>query len=137
MRFARQALVLVLIAASAYGGRAAALQLPFRVAPPVYLIEGYIDRAADESKVIDRVDVTAPDEPVRWLLVTSYRALGGVLLHDYLSRVLRHPWLVRGRPEEVARLLKAPAGTKVEATFLVYPDGVPSLFIADLDSPPA
>jgi len=137
MRFARFVVASAVVAVAFLASGAAAFRPPFRIAPPVYLIEGYVDMAPDESKVIDRVDVTAEGQSTRWLLVTSYKAIGGVLLGDYLSRSLAHPWLVRGKPEEVARLLKAPAGTPVEGTFLVYAGGVPSIFIADLDKPPA
>jgi len=137
MGIARRALVSTVVAVTLLAGGAAAMQVPFRIAPPVYLIEGYIAQAPDESKVIDRVDVTAQGESVRWLLVTSYRAIGGVLLGQYLSRTLQHPWLVRGKREDVTRLLKAPAGSPVEGTFVIYANGVPALFIADLDRPPA
>lgn len=137
MRFARLVIASTALCVVLFANGAVAFRPLFPVAPPVYLIEGYIDRAPDESKVIDKVDISGQDLPVRWLLVTSYRAIGGVLLNDYLSRTLQHPWLVRGKREDVARLLGAPAGAAVEGTFLVYAGGVPSLFVADLDKPPA
>src|SRR5438045_8881436 len=103
MHIARRALATAVLAVLVSAASAAAFRVPFRIAPPVYLIQGYLDQAPDESKVIDRVDVTAEGESVRWLLVTSYRAIGGVLLGQYLSRTLQHPWLVRGKREDVAR----------------------------------
>ena len=103
--------------------------------PPVYLIRGYLDRAPAKTKVIDRVDITAPGKPTRWLLVTFYQAPGGVLLDRYLSQQLKHPWVVRGKRQEVARLLESPAGTKIEGKFVVYTRGYPAIMIAELDRP--
>ena len=105
--------------------------------PQVYLIEGYLDRAPEKTKVIDRVDITAPDKKTRWLLVTAYRAPAEILLSRYLSLELKHPWVVGGKREYVARLLDAPEGAQVVATFIVYRTGSPWLMIAQLDQPAA
>jgi hypothetical protein len=103
--------------------------------PPIYRIQGYLDRAPEGTTVIDRVQIAATDKPARWLLVTVYRSPGDVLLDRYLSREMISPYVVRGKGEDVARLIGAPAGTQIEGTFLVYTNGPPSLFIAQLDLP--
>jgi len=103
--------------------------------PPVYMIQGYLDRAPEGTAVIDRVEIAATDKPARSLLVTVYRSPGDVLLDRYLSREMMSPYLVRGKGEDVARLIGAPAGTEIKGTFVVYTDGPPSLFIAQLELP--
>ncbi len=103
--------------------------------PPVYRIEGFIDRAPEKTKVIDEVNITAPGKPTRQLLVTDYRAVGGVLLDRYLSRELMGQWVIGGDREMVDRLLTAPAGAAVEGTFVVYTRGYPHLVIGQLDKP--
>lgn len=103
--------------------------------PPVYLIHGYIDRAPEKAKVIDRVDITARGKPTRWLLVTSYRAPGDVLLSRYLSSELKHPWVVGGKKEDVARMLDAPPGTEIDGKFVIYRTGYPWIMIAELNRP--
>jgi hypothetical protein len=99
------------------------------------MIQGYLDRAPQGTTVIDRIQIAASDEPTRWLLVTAYRNPGDVLLDHYLSRELISRYMVMGKSEEVVRLLGAPEGTAIEGTFIVYTDGLPSLFIAQLDLP--
>lgn len=124
------AIVLLLTATAAL----ARLHPPLQ--PPVYLIRGYLDRAPEKTKVIDRVDITATGKPTRWLLVTDYRASGGgVLLGNYLSQNLKHPWVVGGKSEDLRRLFEAPAGTEIDGKFIVYTRGYPLLMIAELDRP--
>ncbi len=103
--------------------------------PPVYRIEGFIDRALEKTEIIDEVNITAPGKSTRQLLVTDYRAIGGVLLDRYLSRDLMGQWLIGGDREMVDRLLSAPAGAAVEGTFVVYTRGYPQLVIGQLDKP--
>jgi hypothetical protein len=110
------------------------IAVPFDL-PPVFQIEGYLDRAPDDAKVIDRVHITAPGKRTRELLVTNYRAIGGVLLDRYLSRELFDKWSVSGDRSAVARLLEAPAGARVAGTFVVYTKGYPTLVVAQLDLP--
>ena len=99
------------------------------------MIQGYLDRAPEGTTVIDRVQIAATGRPTRWLLVTVYRSPGDLLLGRYLSRELMSPYLVRGKSEDVARLIGAPAGTEIKGTFIVYTAGPPWLFIAQLDLP--
>ena len=103
--------------------------------PPIYMIQGYLDRAPAGTTVIDRIQIAATDGPKRWLLVTVYRSPGDVLLDRYLSQELISPYLVRGKSEDVARLIGAPEGTEIKGTFVVYRAGPPSLFISQLDLP--
>jgi hypothetical protein len=112
-----------------------ALARPLLRQPPIYLIEGYLDRAPEKTKVIDRVDITAPGKKTRWLLVTSYRAPSDILLSRYLSQELKHPWVVGGKEEYVARLLDAAEGAQVAGKFVIYRTGSPWLMIAELDQP--
>ena len=88
--------------------------------PPVYMIQGYLDYAPTGTKVIDRIQITATAKPTRWLLVTSYRNPGDVFLNRYLSRELMSPYWVRGKSEDVARLLGTAEGTEIKGTFVVY-----------------
>ena len=129
-RNAIAAVLLLLTTATA----ASALPSPLNQ-PPVYLIQGYLDRAPEGATVIDRVEIAATGGPTRLLLVTVYRSAGDLLLDRYLSRELMSPYLVRGKREEVARLLGAPEGAEIKGTFVVYTDGAPWLFIAQLDLP--
>jgi hypothetical protein len=103
--------------------------------PPVYMIQGYLDHAPTGTKVIDRIQITATAKQTRWLLVTVYRDPGDVFLNRYLSRELMSPYWVRGKSEDVARLLGAPEGTEIKGTFVVYTGGPPWLLIAQLDQP--
>ena len=137
MSFARRLISAFFALALVVAPQAAAFGVVVPSPPPVYRIEGYLDRAPADAKVIDRIDVTASGRPVRWLLVTSYRSFGSVLLDRYLSRAMRHPWLVRGPADDVGRLLGAAAGARIEGTFLVYADVVPSIYVEDLDEPAA
>ena len=101
--------------------------------PRLYLIQGYLDQAPKDAKVIDRVEIAASGERSRQLLVTSYRS-PGVLL-DYRSREPMLPYHVIGNPAYVFRLLEAPQGTQIEGTFAIYAQAVPSLLILSLDIP--
>ncbi len=103
--------------------------------PPVYHIEGYIDRAPEGTKVIDRIQIAAHDEPTRTLLVTVYGTPGVTGLDRYLSREMMAPYQLMGSRDDVSHLLRAPAGTVVEGTFIVYTQGGPALKVASLDSP--
>jgi len=105
--------------------------------PSPYIIEGYLDRAPPEAKVIDRVEVFSSGRAKRWLLVTSYRAPGEISLDRYLSWPLEHTYAVSGKRDEVARLFEAPAGAQIKGTFLVYARAYPTLVISELDAPPA
>jgi hypothetical protein len=100
------------------------------------MIQGYLDHAPTGTKVIDRIQITATAKPTRWLLVTIYRNPGDVSLDRYLSRELMSPYWVRGKSEDVARLLGAAEGAEIKGTFVVYTGGSPWLLIAQLDLPP-
>ena len=97
----------------------------------VCAIEGYLDRAPDGATIVARLDIGAAGSRQRQLLVTSYRSRGGL----FERQLSAEPYLLRGNPGDVLRLLGAPEGTKVEGTFAVYPEAIPSLLIASLDRP--
>jgi hypothetical protein len=107
--------------------------VPFH--PPVYRIEGFIDRAPKGTKVIDRIQIAARNEPTRTLLVTVYQIPGDAALDRYLSREMMAPYQLMGNRDDVSHLLRAPAGTAVQGTFVVYTQGSPALRVASLDSP--
>jgi hypothetical protein len=104
--------------------------------PPMYIIEGFLDRAPEKVTVVDRVQISARGRQKRWLLVTAYRAPGEVMLGDYLSWPLTNGYVVNGTPEELDRLFGCAAGTEVKGTFVVYAPPYPLLVIAELDQPP-
>ena len=106
-----------------------------RTEPPIYMIQGYLDRAPEGTTVVDRFQIATTGKPARWLLVTVYRSPGDVLLDRYLSREMMSPYLVMGKSDQVARLIGAPTGTEIKGTFVIYTSGPPSLFIAQLDLP--
>jgi hypothetical protein len=120
----------ILVTASA----AFAFRIPLSPPPP-YIIDGYLERAPKDATVIDRIEISAYHQPKRWLLVTSYRAPGEIGLDRYLSRVLVRPFMITGNPQDVSRILNAPAGTEIKGTFVVYTRSYPSLHIAQLESP--
>jgi hypothetical protein len=129
-RSAGAAILVLLTAATA----ASAFISPLRQ-PPIYTIQGYLDRAPAGTTVIDRIQVAATGRPPRWLLVTVYRSPGDLPPSRYLSRELMSPYLVSGKNEDVARLIGAPEGTEIKGTFVVYTTGPPWLLIAQLDLP--
>ena len=94
----------------------------------LYTVEGYLDRAPSDAKVIGRLDVTDPDARTRAIFVTAYRSRGPAYVGSELSRAAR----LRGRPEEMSRLVAAPAGAAVKLTFAVYQQAVPSVLIVQL-----
>jgi hypothetical protein len=113
-----------------------AASVPRIAPPPMYIIEGYLDRAPEKATVVDRVQIFTPGRQKRWLLVTSYRAPGEVMLGDYLSWRLRNAYAVSGTREEVDRLFDCAVGTEIKGTFVVYAPAYPLLVIAELDQPP-
>jgi hypothetical protein len=104
--------------------------------PPLYLIEGYLDRAPKEADVLDRIDITAQGRR-HTLLITRYATPGETGLDRYLSRVvMAQSFAIQGATEEVDRLAGAPPGTKIAGTFAAYTGGSPWLLIVDLTAPP-
>ena len=102
--------------------------------PSLYVIEGYLDRAPQGTKIQDRIDISAQGRQ-HTLLVTRYGTPGETGLDRYLSRVMARPFVIRGASEQVERLMDAPPGTKVAGTFAAYTHGSPWLRIADLTAP--
>jgi hypothetical protein len=104
--------------------------------PPLYLIEGYLDRAPKEADVLDRIGITAQGRR-HTLLITRYATPGETGLDRYLSRVvMAHSFAIQGAPEDVDRLAGAPSGTKIAGTFAAYTGSSPWLLIVDLTAPP-
>jgi len=101
----------------------------------LYLIEGYLDRAPNGVKIIDRIEIGATGEPRRQLLVTSYRSPGEMPLDRYLSRERSSRYLLWGKREDVSSVIGAPEGSVIKGTFVAYQQAIPSLLIASLDRP--
>ena len=102
--------------------------------PALYIIEGYLDRAPQDAKIQDRIDITAHGRR-HTLLVTRYGTPGETGLDGYLSRVMAQPFAIEGTSEDVDRLVDAPPGTKIAGMFAAYTHGSPWLLIADLTAP--
>jgi hypothetical protein len=94
----------------------------------LYTVEGYLDRAPDQVQVIGRVEVGTSKTRTRFLLVTACRTSRPAC--DDLD--LAHGTLLRGKREDVSRLLSAPTGAAVKLTFAVYERPVTTLLIVDL-----
>src|SRR5205085_120245 len=133
-RWSRLAMLAAAVGISATASAALALRIPL-APPPIYIIDGYLDRAPKDATVIDRIEISADHGPKRSLLVTSYRAPGEIGLDRYLSRVLVRPFIITGKSEDVSRIANAPAGSEIKGTFVVYTRSYPSLHIAQLESP--
>ena len=101
--------------------------------PFLHFLEGYIDRAPRDVRVVDEVEITAAGRS-RKLLVAAYHN-PNVLLDRYLSRSTVFPYALRGPKGEVVRVIDAPEGTFVKGVFAAYTDNPPSLVIADLVDP--
>ena len=90
----------------------------------LYTIEGYLDRAPNDAEIIGRLEVSSSGTPTRYLLVTACSTPACV---DLVTS--RAPLLV-AKPEEVSRMLDAPAGVAVKLTFAI--NEVSSLLMVEL-----
>ena len=94
----------------------------------LYTIEGYMDRAPSQAKIVGRVELSESITRTRNLLVTACRSSRAT--YDDLE--LAHAARLHGKSGEVSRLLAAPAGAAVKVTFAVYAQPVTSLLIAQI-----
>ena len=94
----------------------------------LYTIEGYMDRAPSHADVIGRVEVSASKTRTRYLLITACRSSRPTCVDLELANATH----LRGRTEEISRLLGAPMGAAVKLTFAVYARPVTSLLIVEL-----
>lgn len=101
--------------------------------PQPYVVEGYLDRAPEGTKILDDVPIVV-DRHERTLLITSY-GYGQIDLDLHLSRPMAHKYEIRGPDEAVAQLASAKPGTRIAGTFSAYTDGPPWLLISDLSFP--
>jgi hypothetical protein len=131
----RNLLLVIAVLAAASTARAFSLwpeSLPKQ--PSLYVIHGYLDRAPDGEKILDRIDITA-DHHRRTLLVIWYGTPGETTLDLQLSRSMAQPFEIRGPSDLVTRIGNAPAGTRIEGKFAAYTSGPPWLLIAEIDFP--
>ena len=103
--------------------------------PSMYVIQGFLDRAPQGTKIADRIDLVHSGYARRPLLVTYYGTPGETPLDLYLSRSMSSRYSLNGADADVQRVMKAPVGTRIDGTFVAYTSGSPSLLIADLQSP--
>ena len=93
----------------------------------LYTIEGYMDRAPSQTEVIGRVEVSTSKTRPRYLLVTACRSSKVTCVDLDLAHAT-----LRGKSENVSRLLGAPMGAAVKLTFAVYAQPVTSLLLVEL-----
>ena len=98
----------------------------------LYTIHGYLDRAPEERRILDRIEVRT-DGKVRTLLVTWYGTPGETMLDRHLSRNMSRRYTIHGSREEVRRLAGSAPGTKIRGMFTAYTLGPPWLRIAKLE----
>lgn len=101
--------------------------------PRPYVVEGYLDRAPEGTKILDDISIVV-DRRERVLLITSY-GYGQIDLDLHLSRPMLNKYEIRGPEEAVAQLASAKPGTRIAGTFSAYTDGPPWLLISDLSFP--
>jgi hypothetical protein len=106
----------------------AAMSLNPANALELYTIEGYMDRAPSQAKIVGRVELSESVTRMRYLLVTACRSSRAT----YGDLELAHATRLHGKSGEVSRLLAAPAGAAVKVTFAVYAQPVTSLLIAQI-----
>jgi hypothetical protein len=94
----------------------------------LYTIEGYMDRAPSQAKVISRVEVGSSKTRTRHLLVTACRSSRAACVDPELVQ----PAHLRRKSEEITRLLAAPMGAAVKFTFVVCAQPVTSLLTVEL-----
>src|SRR2546421_7840560 len=94
----------------------------------LYTIEGYMDRAPSHADVIGRVEVSPSKTRTRYLLITACRSSRPTRVDLELA----HATHLRGRTEEISRLLGPPMAQAVKLTFAAYARPVPSLLIVEL-----
>ncbi|MGH7897670.1 MAG: hypothetical protein ACREQQ_06940 [Candidatus Binatia bacterium] len=102
--------------------------------PSLYMIRGYLDRAPDGARIVDRIEI-AHGRDARRLLVASYGTPGVTTLDLYLSRSMVQTYWLSGDEAEVKRVMSAPPGTRIEGLFVAYTSAPPKLLIAELTSP--
>lgn len=106
--------LLIPVAAGAFAGT----HFFFPTQPIIYSIEGYLDHAPDGAAVELQVKVGAGGHN-RVLLITAYRRMGSgdpsVLTRDL--GMYEPDFILQGPSEAIARILDAPAGSRVSGTF--------------------
>jgi hypothetical protein len=132
MRAARFAVVAALLGALATAGAALAVWPDSLPQPNLYRVVGYLDQAAPNVKVRDRITIYARGHRDRELLVAQYGTPGETSIDLELSRALGRRYAVAGSPEDVERLFALPAGREFSALFVAYQDG-PRLLIGELE----
>jgi len=126
-------LTLAIVASAATAHAAWPEDLP---SPEMYVIHGYLDRAPEGTKILDRIEISA-DRRGHTLLVTWYGTPGETSFDQHLSRRMAKPFQIRGPEDLVKQIGAAPAGTKIEGKFEAYTNGPPWLLIAELEFPDA
>ena len=132
MRAARFAVVAGFLGLLAAAGAVLAVWPDSLPQPNLYRVVGYLDQAAPNVKVRDRITIYAPGQRDRELLVAEYGTPGETSIDLELSRALGRRYAVAGSKEDVAKLFSLPAGQQFSALFVAYQDG-PRLLIGELE----
>lgn len=111
----------------------------FGAPPTLFTIEGYLDAAPPDAKVLEKAQVAAGNRE-RTLLITEYWRIGTGNRADLVRELGRfHPdFLLQGTPSDLPAIVEAPAGTRIHGTFSLSRGGLPKLLITELAvDPPA
>lgn len=138
-RLRRSTFFVALVATLAAAGAALASSWPSNLPeqPSMIRIEGYLDRAPENTPVLDRIELVGKNQPRRPFFVTEYGAPGEIPLDQHLSRSMSNVYGLMGEPALVQRLIEAPSGAHVRGTFVAYTYGSPALLIGELELPEA
>lgn len=103
-------------------------------APPVlYTIDGYLDQAPADAKVLETAQIAAGRRR-RTLLITAYWRFGSGNRAELVRELGRfHPdFLLQGPASDIASIADAPPGTRIHGTFKYSHSGLPTLLITEL-----
>lgn len=121
--------LLVLAQAAPPGGGGSGFGAP----PELYTIDGYLERAPKDAKVLYTAEI-AVGQRQRNLLITAYWRVGTGNRAELVREIGRfHPdFLLQGPPGDLASIVDAPPGTRIHGTFKFSRGGLPTLLITDL-----
>ncbi len=103
-------------------------------APPVlFIIDGYLDQAPADVKVLETAQIGAGRRR-RTLLITAYWRVGDGSRAELVRELGRFnpDFLLQGPSADIAGIAGAPPGTHIHGTFKFSHGGLPKLLITDL-----
>lgn len=102
--------------------------------PTMYTIDGFLDQLPEGRPAMDEIEISSRGT-TRTLYVVEYGSPGETSLDMHLSRNMSRRYGLMGSPEEIGRLIDAPAGSAIRGTFIAYTSGAPALKIGKLELP--